>query len=233
MILQDLILNFRKQVQDLSAPFLWDEDEALIYAIDAQDVFVRRMGGISDNGNTGAGTALTDLSLVTAQPTSAFSPFVLKIRSGKLLTAKRDVEIIDESQVKELAHRHDYGMQTASYLDDSSTGTVRYGIIGLEDNRLRWYKVPSEADTCRLHVYRLPYPRITEQEDDLEIPEYHHYHLIKWMKHLAYSKEDAETYDKDLADKNEAVFEKYCDTAKSEFERQRYKPRVVAFNAQW
>lgn len=227
MDVQDLILNFRKQVSDLAPPYLWDDDEALLYVIDAQDKFVRVMGGISDNGTTGAGTALTDLALTANVPTTSFSPYILRIRSGKLLTAQRDVDLIDESQLSEMSHMHDYGLSSASFLKDTDTGSVRYAIMGLEDNKLRWYKVPDTADTCRLHIYRLPYPRLVDQEDSLEIDEQHHLHLIKWMKYHAYSKEDAETYDKALADKNEAAFLKYCEDARIEKDRQRFKPRVV------
>ncbi len=230
MDLQDLILNFRKQVSDQSTPYLWDDDEALLYAIDAQDKFVRMMGGISDNGTTGAGTALTDLALTANTPTTAFSPHILRIRSAKLLTAERNIKIVDESQISSMLDSSDYGFPTAVSLKDDDTGSVQYAIIGLEDNRLRWYKVPATDDTCRLHIYRLPYPRITAQEDDLEIDEQHHLHLIKWMKYHAYSKEDAETYDKDLADKNEAAFIKYCTEAKAEKDRQRFTPRVVRSN---
>lgn len=227
MDLQDLVLNFRKQVEDQEPPYLCDDDEALLYIIDAQDKFVRIMGGISDNGGTGAGTTLTDLAMMANTPTSSFSPFILRIRSAKLITAQRNIEIIDESQLDDMCRINDYGIVTSTFLRDTDTGSVNYGIIGLEDNKLRWYKVPSTADTCRLHIYRLPYPRIADQEDSLEIDEQHHLHLIKWMKYHFYSKDGAETYDKDLAAKNEASFVEYCEKARAEKDRQRFKPRVV------
>lgn len=230
MDIQDLILNFRKQVSDLSAPYLWDDDEALLYAVDAQDKFVRVMGGISDNGTTRAGTALTDLPITANAPMTAYSPFILRIRSAKLLTAQREIKILDESKISSMTDYSDYGLAAPVSLKDTDTGTVVYAIIGLEDNKLRWYKVPTTADTCRLHIYRLPYPRITSQQSSLEIDEQHHLHLIKWMKYHAYSKEDGETYDKDLAEKNEASFIKYCEEARDEKARQRYTPRLVRCN---
>lgn len=221
---QDLIALFRKQVDDEAAPYLWDDEEVLLYAIDAQDMFVRKMGGISDNSTS----AIVDLALVANQPTTSFSPYILRIRSGKLLTAKQDVEFISEADLYSKASR-DYGWKIPTYLDDDDTGDVRYGILGIEDHKIRWYRVPSTSDTCRLHVYRLPYPRMTLQEGDLEIDEQHHIHMLKWMKYMAYSKEDAETYDKRLSDANEMAFMKYCETAKLEKDRQRFKPRVVHY----
>ena len=47
MTLQGLIEFWRKQVSDESAPYLWDDTEALIFAIDAQDMFVRSGQGIT------------------------------------------------------------------------------------------------------------------------------------------------------------------------------------------
>jgi hypothetical protein len=50
------------------------------------------------------------------------------------------------------------------------------------------------------------------------------------MKYKAYSKEDAETYDKALADKNRAAFLSYADEVRrTETERRRSKPRAVAY----
>lgn len=226
MLIQDLIKEFRDQVSDIEPPYLWSDDSALLWVIDAQDVFVRRMGGISDAGSITATQAVTDIALVANAPTSAYSPYILRIRSAKLITAQRNIHIVDESDLNDL-RTCDYGITSPAFISDTDTGTVSYGIIGLEDYKLRWYKVPNTADTCRMHVYRLPYPRITSSEGTLEIDEQHHLHLIMWMKKWAYSKEDAETYDKDLALKNEQAFEAYCDRAKAEKERQRYKPRIV------
>lgn len=225
MLIQDLNTLWRKQVSDEEQPFLWDDVEFLQYLIDAQDTFVRITGGFSDNSTT----ALTDVALVANTPTSSFSPYILRIRSGKLVTAKRDVPIISEADMRNKQVK-DYGLILSDYqLDDADTGDVVAAIIGLEDLKLRWWKVPDTADTFRMHIYRLPYPRITKQEDTLEIPEQHHLALLQWVKYHAYNKEDAETYDKTLSEKNHSSFMRYCEKAKEELERQRYKPRVVHY----
>lgn len=235
MILQGLIDYWRKQVSDESAPYLWDDTEALLFAIDAQDTFVRRMGGISCNTTDAASDPtnlqLHDLVLTTNTPYTAFSPYILRIRSGKLLTAKQSIKFISEAQAPiSSVQLHDYNSgQAPTYLDDTDTGPVTAAVIGLVDYQLRWVKVPASADSCRLHVYRLPYPRIVDQDGTLEIEEQHHLALSLWMKALAYNKEDAECYDKNLADKNEAAFEKYCATAKAEKDRVRFKPRIVHY----
>lgn len=232
MDVQDLVQLFRKQVSDEAQPYLWDDEEVLQYAIDAQDIFVRRMGGISDMTVLAAddltNLRLHDLVLTVEEPFSAFSSYILRIRSARILSTKRDVAIISEADFSHV-RISDYGQVNPIFMDDEDTGVVTHAIIGMKDNNLRWYRVPEEADTCRLHVYRLPYPRIEAQEDDLEIDEQHHIHLLKWMKHMSYGKEDSETYDKDLADKNEAAFEKYCEAARQEKDRQRFKPGLMHY----
>lgn len=231
MDLQELIEHFRTQVQDEDAPYLWTDDELLLYAVDAQDQFVRALGGISDMtvpaADVGSPAArLADLEVAAGDPWALISPYVLRVRSARLVTAKVDIPMISEADMAVVPVR-DYGWTRGMALDDSDTGDVRFGVLGLRDNYVRWIRVPVEADTCRLHVYRLPYPRIAAQESALEIGEEHHIHLVKWMKHMAYSKEDAETYDKGLADKNKALFEEYCEKGRKENERRRFKPRTV------
>ena len=225
MLIQDLNKLWRKQVSDEEQPYLWDDDEFLQYLIDAQDTFVRITGGFSDSTTT----ALTDIPVVTDEPFAYHSPYILRIRSAKMLSDWHPVKMISEADIG-LQTTNDYGLQIpGEYLKDTDTGVVNAGILGMEELGIRWWKVPNADDTCRLHIYRLPYPRIATTEDTLEIPEQHHLALLMWVKKHAYSKEDAETYDRDLAERNEKKFIAYCETARDELERQRYKPRTVQY----
>lgn len=238
MELQDLIEEFRNQVSDTALPCLWSDDEVLRYAIDAQDQLVRMTGGIADVtvalADIGSPqTRLQDLDVVVGQPYAALSPYILRHRTARLLTVKQDIRIINHSDLpitQGRASTTDYGLLGQSLqLDDTETGEVLYGMLGLRDGYVRWLRVPASVDTCRLSVFRLPYPRIAAQEDNLEVKEQHHLHLIKWMKHLAYSKQDGEVYDKGQAEGARAAFVDYCSTAKAEQERERYKPRQVQY----
>lgn len=229
----DVITQFRSQVDDEAQPNLWTDDEVMLYLIDAQDMYVRLTGGIADVTVAAAdvgspATRLADLALTAGQPYTLHSPYILRIRSARLLTAARDVIVASEGDLQQVMVK-DYGWVRGLTFDDADTGNVDYGVLGIRENYVRWVKVPASVDTCRLHVQRLPYPRIVDEEDAFEIGEEHHLHLIKWMKHMAYSKEDAETYDKDLAAANEASFRRYCEQGKKERERRQYKPRTVVY----
>jgi hypothetical protein len=222
--IQELIALFRQQVADEALPYLWSDDEVLQYVVDAQDVFVRKTGGLADATTA----AICSVALVADEPFSDLSPYILRIRSGRLVTAGRNVRFGREADMGNIMVR-DYGWTQGMTFDDDDTGEVTHGILGLGENKVRWVRVPVASDTCKLHVFRLPYPRIADQEDALEIGEQHHLHLVKWMKHLAYSKQDAETRDDKLALESRVAFEAYCDESRREKERNRYRTGQVQF----
>jgi len=230
---EELLTEFRRQVEDQAEPYLWSDDEALRYLVDAQDTLVRHTGGIADETVAAAdvgdpATRLQDLALTAGEPFSAISEYVLRVRNARLLTANRDVSIANLADLQQVT-RVDYGVTVGYRLNDEQ-GDVQYGLTDVRDGQVRWVKVPADADTCRLVVFRLPFPRMTIDNDvELEIAGHHHLHLVKWMKHLAYSKEDAETYDKQLADRSKAAFAEYCEQARVEQDRRRFKPRVVHY----
>lgn len=231
MELQDLLARFRSEVSDEDQPFLWSDPEVLQYAIEAQDMFVRRTGGIHDvtvDAASAGTTRLPDLVITTDQPYTAHSPYILRIRSGRVLTAKRDVTFIQESDMRAIMVR-DYGFSQGLTFDDTDKGEVQWGVLGVRDEFVRWVRVPAADDTCRLHFMRLPYPRIVVQEDDLEINEQYHPHLLDWMKYLAYSKQDAETRDDKRAAEFRSSFLDYSVLADKEMERQRYRPRMTRY----
>lgn len=235
MNLLELTEEFRRQVSDEAQPPLWSDDEVLLYIIDAQDLLVRKLGGIADVTVAAADIGspqdrLQDLDVVTDEPYTVLDPYILRIRSARLLTAARDVVIVQEADLAQILY-NDYGWRSGLQLDDSDSGQVTHGVLGIKDDNVRWLRVPAEDDTCRLNVFRLPYPRITALDGDiqLEIHEQHHRHLILWMKHLAYSKQDAETRNDKLAAESAAAFEAYADKFRKEVERRRYRPRQVKY----
>lgn len=224
MLITEVLDEFRRQVKDLEQPYLWSSTEALGYLTDAQDSFIRFTGGIPDATTR----ALTDLPLVVDAPFAAFSPYILRIRSARLVTGKTTVRLIQEGDLAGI-QTSDYGTSNLAALDDTDTGTVEAGILGLEEHKIRWYKVPATADTCRLQIFRLPYPRIVDENSTLEISEHFHRGLILRMRELAYSKQDAETYSKNDVIRYGQEFEAYCARAKIERQRLAYRPRTVAY----
>jgi hypothetical protein len=75
----------------------------------------------------------------------------------------------------------------------------------------------------------LPLVNIDEDADEFEIDEQHHLALLHWVKHKAYSKDDAETFDRRKADEFEARFRSYCAAAKVEQNRARHPAGSVMY----
>jgi hypothetical protein len=225
MKLQDLIVLFRKQMSDEDPPYLWDDDELLQYATEGQNALVRAVGGIVDTQTA----AICNLTVTKGNPWVTHSPLILHLRSGFLLTSKRDIFFGSEGELKEAFPNWDYGWTypSASINDDTYTGPSAFGILGMQESQIRMYPVPDTTEVLQAKVYRLPYPGIVDQQSVLEIDAAHHIHLIKGMRAQAYSKHDAETYNPKAAADMEAAFTAYCDKARREAQRKRDKPRFV------
>lgn len=236
MTLLELQEEFRAQVKDEDAPYLWSDDEVFRYIVDAQDMYVRLIGGIADETVAAPTSAqLGDIPLVVGTAYAAVSPYILRFRRAKLVTGLTPILFSNQAGLRHLRTTHDdYGLQAFTEIfNDADKGEVVAAVLGIKQHQVRWWRVPAVIDSCRVMVFRLPLPRLVDTDDgspQLEIDEQHHRHLLMWMKHLAYSKQDAEVYDKQAAAKNKEDFEAYCFKARQETERLRFRPRVVQFS---
>lgn len=223
---QQVLDQFRSEMSDQEQPYLWSDDEVLLYLIDAQDRLVKAMGGIADATTA----AIVEVPVVAGEALAAHSPYILRIRSGRLSSANRDVRMVNEADLGRLAIDPDYGRRAYLTLDPDDTGPVTHGILGIEKDKIRWLRVPDASDTCLLNVLRLPYPRISDWNNgSLEVDEDHHLHLVTGMRARAYRKQDAEARNDEMAERLEKAFSAYCEMARREAERKRYKPRVVQY----
>lgn len=205
---------FRADVDDNVAPYLWSDVEVASYMDDAQKMFCRLTGGIGD-----ASSLLCSVDIFAGEPFAKFDPRILKIRRIQRDSDARKLDILN---VEDLDTK---GIQL-----DALTGSVERVVIGMEPFALRWVKVPLVDDTASLVVYRLPLrPIVAVPATSLEIPEQHQRHLLLWMEHLAYSKQDTDTLDKKKAADREADFRAYCAAASAEIAKLRHKTRVVAY----
>lgn len=219
----DLYDAFREDIVDTALPYLWLDDEVFRYMDAAYRMFVRLTGGISDFTSDAtvveisAGEALADLH-----------PSVLRIMSANKASDEQDLTIIN--MVDEATTESDDYFQLLRSIRSTQTGAVRKMIIGAERNKVRWINVPEVSDTVNMHIYRLPLVHVTDGSHPLdEIDDDHHIYLLDWMKHLAYKKQDSETFDKTKSDDAEETFKKYCAQVKAEWERYKHKTRIVQY----
>lgn len=220
---RELVDLFRDDVTDTLQPYLWSEQEVYEYLNDAYFMMVRQMGGIID-----ATSSVTQIPIVATEQDAQIDRRILRIRQATLASNNRDIRIINAQDVGHLVDE-DYGvLRRINNID--TPGEVRYMITGLEEGLVRWVKVPEVDDTAQLLVERLPLERIEQGSDEFTgLGEEHHYHLLKWVRHLAFRKPDVETFNGERANEEKEAFLDYCRLANEEKNRRRHKVRVVRY----
>lgn len=209
---QELFAAFREDVRDTMEPYLWTDAEVWRYMNDAQRMFCRRTGGIADSSS-----GLTMVPYKKDMRYVPYDPKILKIRTIYDGIRRREVEMMN-LEVREMCRRSD------------AKGEISGVIVDTDMHQMQLYPLPVEDGWLELTVWRLPRMTLSAADDSqFEIDEHHVMHLLMWMKHLAYSKHDAETYDKTKAAEFQQAFYHYCDESKRERERREHRPRTVAY----
>ena len=218
-----LLARFRSDVRDEATPYLWTDVEVYSYIDDAQKMFCRLQGGIAD-----ATSAVTQVTASVSTPYATISPKILKIREAHRAADGYGIELLNFEDLQSTPGPDDYGQRSA-YRMDNTVGPIQWIVLGMEANKIRFVRVPETTQTISLIVYRMPLVDITTTNQDLEIDEHHHRHLLSWVKHLAHQKQDAETYDRGRSDMFRDEFLAYCDQAKAEREKREHKYRTIPY----
>lgn len=223
---QELLCAFREDVVDDVSPYLWGDAEVYRYMNDAYFMFVRLTGGISDGTS-----AVTTLTALADTATSALDASIMRIRTATNVTDhNRPLRVINVQDIEDLT-TEDYGV-LREYGRIDTPGPIRYMIIGEEDQLARWVGIPTVDTTIQLVVERLPLAKHRIQRPRQQfygVREEHHYHFLKWMRHLAYRKQDADTFNLVKSDQERDDFMAYCDLAKREKDIRKHKVRVVGY----
>lgn len=209
----DLKDLFRETVMDQEEPKLWSDSEVYRYIDDAQKMFCRLTGGLGDATST-----LTQIAFTTASDWVTTSALILKIRQASFVSDGRPVELMNAEDMPARRLRF-----------DGRPALPKNLIIGIEAHKARLHPYPDRADTLALIVDRLPLASITDDDQTFEVDEQHHQHLVDWVCHRAYRKQDAETFDRTKSLEYEQSFRAYCAAAKTERERALSKVRVVSY----
>lgn len=223
----ELYEAFRNDVVDTEVPQLWSDSEVWRYMDDAYRMFARLTGGFPDTSSP-----LTVVDIITGEKSADVSPLILKFRRAELVSSGKKLEIVNETDML-LTTRADYGSLRTLY-QNRQPGPVSYVVVGAERNRLRgvvaWVQIPELDDQAQFSVLRLPLVRIVGENQEFDdLGEEHHEHLLLWMKHRAYGKQDAETFDRGKSQGYKSAFEEYCEGTRLEYEKYKTKVRVVSY----
>jgi hypothetical protein len=211
----DLLDLFRSEMADMATPPLWTDVEVFGYMNDAQKMHCRRTEGISDATTV----AVSRIEVLPNTDWVTLHAAILKIRSALRTDTGRPIEIVNQED-----------MLKRGWYFDGRTGPISALVIGAQAHKARVYPKSNETVSVDLNVFRLPLVNITDAGDqEFEVDEEHHRHLLLWCKHLAYSKQDAETIDKIKSAEFKAAAEAYWAQVKEEERRKRFKVRVVQY----
>jgi hypothetical protein len=220
----ELLNLFRCDVVDDVEPYLWTDLEAYQYMNDAYFMFVRLTGGIADGSSS-----VTQLTATTGEATTPIDDSIMRVRTVRNTSnSNRPVEVINVQDI-DILTTEDYGIvHNISQID--TPGRPEYMVIGEEDGYVRWVNVPDADYVMQLVVERLPTIPITrEKERFTGVRQEHHFHLLKWMRHLAYRKQDADTFNLVKSDQERDDFVAYCEMANNEKSIRRHKVRATGY----
>lgn len=225
---EEVVELFRLDVDDTDEDDpLWSTLEVYNYLDEAQKQFARKTDYFSD-----ASTAEIVQTAVTADdPWVTLDPRITKIRAAQLTVNNRKVTPVTFAQMEDQPNTIDtYGSPfnfSNSYNWQSAVGTPSFLITDMEKNKGRLASIPQTDDTLNLQVYRLPLKDITEDSASFEITETEYQRgLIIYMKYLAYSKNDVDTFEQDLADRAFGQARDFHLDVKRDMKRQRYSSHV-------
>ena len=223
MIASELVYLFRSEVGDTYPTYNWSDDEVLIYLSDAYAMFFRLIGGIADFLSEAC-----EVFIILVVELVDLHPSILRIMGVTRRSDTRPVDVINSTDVAGM-RTTDYGLVKQLILDDTP-GEVRYLVHGMQRGKARLVQVPTYDDYLALHIYRLPLITTLSALDELvDMAGYDQLHLLDWMKHLAFKKNDPVTFDPKVSEMCAQNFRAHCSQVKAEFERYKHKPRSVTY----
>lgn len=202
--------QFRLEVYDTVAPYLWSDAVIYTFIDDAQKQFCRDTYGIED--------ARSFKLSIKSDGTEwyALDPSILKIRSAINSASGDEVPMVAVEKMRENGLKFD-GRQ----------GPLRALVTGMEKGYVRAHPVPNTATTVELRTFRLPADVVAG--DDFEIDQQHVLNLLFWVKYRAYNVQDADARDPKKMAENKAMWDAYCAKAKIEQSRIRRPVSTVSY----
>lgn len=220
----ELLELFREETDDISEPFLWSDKNFYTYLNDAQDVFIRMIGGVADRRSP-----LTKINYKTGDQFLKYDDRILKIKSAQD-DRNNKIEIQNVDSLEGGYLQNDYGTRINAGLDDGLTGSViQYLITDVDAADIQMYPIPDHDGYVKLYIYRRPLKPITGASSPIEIPSFNHLNLLNWVKYKAYMKQDVEAFDKTKARDFKQDFLDGITEAKSEKAAREDRKRIMAY----
>jgi hypothetical protein len=201
-------------LDDIKVPYLWSSVE-LLRGLNYAEVQACRRAHLIIDGSTAndsgtaatAGTAgqkpLCQLSLIAGQSVYSLNPKILMVKRCQL--SGMSFPLIGPLSLYEADEQFPAWMGTSGTVGTASSGGFPLAFMNEPTNTITFLLAPPEACTAFLMVSRLPLLPFT-LETSPEIEEKYHEGLLNWAAHLAYMKNDSDTFNPQKAKYYEDIF---------------------------
>ena len=164
-----------------------------------------------------------DITVVADTAEYALNSKIVKIKGAYLSSTGKELIPIEYEDMIEIAKWRD------------TTGTPTSYIPDIENSKITLYPKPESSDTIACLVNLLPTSDMswdTNEVDSPQIREEYHLSMLNWAAHLAYLKDEANTFDPGRSEYFRALFEReFSDSsAYGETRRRRSTGRAVRYN---
>lgn len=224
----DLIRRFRSDVDDpLRGPTSAPDNDSLWSVSDVSDYMTEAAAKV---GRVGQQLFRTMTFPIVANEAFIKLPqgmsAIFDIRRAYLQGIRREVEPANIDGL--LRHHRDYGFLNGTESWETWCGVPRFIIRDYVPGMLRLAPIPEASDVLEITAMFVPLmddgmPLPFDDLEDIAL-------MLLWMKKMAYSKHDADTYDKTLADKYEGEFERRSLARQAEARRVRRAVQPVRFS---
>lgn len=190
MNLLELRQAFRKETQDLQAPYAWSDEEIDRHLNEAEDDAARRSGLLVDSTSVAA-----EYDIAAGDEAIELHPSVIYIRRVRPIGGTPWVPRVVRSMDEEIPG-----------WEDTAASETRVFIPDWESGKLRLWPPSARALTVKATVVRTPLRPMASDLDTPELPLRTHYSLVYGAMQRAYLKKDTDFFDPKASERAGAAF---------------------------
>lgn len=207
---EDLLVIFRREVDDTVEDYLWSDDDFYLYLDEAQKEFCRETDILKLSG--------LSIPVIATEAFVDLPSNVIKIRSVVLVSTNKELPL------------HNYVELRQRGLDSiTDNGTPTCIVADEATDQLRLLPIPIIDDSLQVTVYRLP-TDIVDDGSALTITDSSHQRsLLMMCKAMAYEVHDSDTQDIAKAERYKTQFYQYARLTKSRRNRRNRKVGTVRY----
>lgn len=211
----ELITWLRTDIlDDLEVPYLWSDATLLRYLNYAEVQACRRAHLLIDSSTTNdSGTAATastagqkalcQITLVAGQSVYSLNSKIIQVKRCQIIGM--DYPLLGPLTHIELDERYSGWNGTSGTVGTAGTSGFPYAFMNEPTGSITFILAPGQSGTANLLVSRLPLLPFTSSSSP-EIPDKYHEWLLNWAAHLAYLKDDSDTFNPEKAKYYEGKF---------------------------